>query len=252
MAIDIRYTVCGILLGGALAFAAPASADPVDVHARVKVAPHTHVGVTTRFERVDRFRRVPPEIRLRGGWRGGVHVRVNAFRPFVGGRIARFSAPLRARWVRGHWWHGRWHGRLGWWWYVDGGWFFYPAPVYPYPDYVSETYYEEPAQDYGDYWYYCRDPEGYYPYVQHCSRAWEPVPAQPERAYGGGYGEQDQYDNEGPGGDEMGPDENGPPDEYGPSDNGPPDEEGPPDSGPDDNGPPPDDNGPPDNGPPPR
>lgn len=27
------------------------------------------------------------------------------------------------------------------------------------------------------YWYYCSDPAGYYPYVGQCSTAWQPVPA---------------------------------------------------------------------------
>src|SRR5690349_13141375 len=37
-------------------------------------------------------------------------------------------------WHHGHWNHG-WHdGRIGWWWVLGGAWYFYPAPVYPYPD----------------------------------------------------------------------------------------------------------------------
>jgi len=28
-------------------------------------------------------------------------------------------------------------------------------------------------------WYYCRKPEGYYPYVRTCSEGWQRVPAQP-------------------------------------------------------------------------
>lgn len=38
------------------------------------------------------------------------------------------------RWRGGHWFHGPHAGRDGWWWVIDGGWYFYPAPVYPYPD----------------------------------------------------------------------------------------------------------------------
>jgi hypothetical protein len=31
--------------------------------------------------------------------------------------------------------------------------------------------------DVSQYWYYCHDPAGYYPYVTRCSVAWQPVPA---------------------------------------------------------------------------
>ena len=30
-------------------------------------------------------------------------------------------------------------GRFGWWWDVDGAWYFYEQPVYPYPVDVSEV-----------------------------------------------------------------------------------------------------------------
>lgn len=58
-------------------------------------------------------------------------------------------------WRGGHWFHGVHGGRLGWWWLVDGDWNYYPSP---------------------GYWYYCSDPEGYYPYVNSCSTAWQQVP----------------------------------------------------------------------------
>jgi hypothetical protein len=53
----------------------------------------------------------------------------------------------------------------------------YPAYPYAYPDY-SNTYdqptiYSEPEQTYS--WYYCRDPEGYYPYVTSCPGGWTKV-----------------------------------------------------------------------------
>lgn len=38
------------------------------------------------------------------------------------------------RWHGGHWYHGRHGNRDGWWWIIGGAWYFYPAPVYPYPD----------------------------------------------------------------------------------------------------------------------
>jgi hypothetical protein len=44
----------------------------------------------------------------------------------------------RLAWDRGHWRH-EWHnGRLGWWWDVDGVWYFYPQPMDGPPAYVSD------------------------------------------------------------------------------------------------------------------
>jgi hypothetical protein len=37
-------------------------------------------------------------------------------------------------WRGGHWAHEHHDGRLGWWWVAGDDWFFYPDPVYPYPD----------------------------------------------------------------------------------------------------------------------
>jgi hypothetical protein len=66
--------------------------------------------------------------------------------------------------------------------------FYYPyypptvitVPVTP-PVYIQQP---PPAvQQYpSGYWYYCRNPEGYYPYVQECPRGWqqvEPTPPSP-------------------------------------------------------------------------
>src|SRR3954469_14062692 len=145
----------GALLGGALIAPASVLADP-DVRARVHIDSRPHAVV-----RVDRFHRVPPDVRVRG-FPGRVTVRVNPFRAHLGWRVNRFNPRERALWSHGRWRHGRWHGRLGWGWWANGGWFFYNAPIYPYPDYVSADYYDVPASDdAGDYWYYCRDPEGY-------------------------------------------------------------------------------------------
>ena len=59
------------------------------------------------------------------------------------------------QWRGGHWYHG-WHGgQLGWWWLVDGDWYYYPS---------------------AGCWYYCSHPEGYYPYVDSCSTAWQQAP----------------------------------------------------------------------------
>ena len=68
----------------------------------------------------------------------------------------------------------------------------YPYPAYPYypPAVVAApssppTYIEKGAPDEGAapaqsaYWYYCRDANGYYPYVKQCPGGWERVAPQP-------------------------------------------------------------------------
>lgn len=95
-------------------------------------------------------------------------------------------------WRGGNWVHERHEGRLGWWWVAAGMWYFYPSPVYPYPDpYIPPvvvvnqppatapapvTVQAQPPQQ---YWYYCDSRKAYYPYVASCPQAWRPVPAQP-------------------------------------------------------------------------
>jgi hypothetical protein len=70
-----------------------------------------------------------------------------------------------AHWRGGHWFHGPHGGRLGWWWIAGNGWYYYPAPVYPYPAYAAS----------GPY-YYCDYPPGYYPNVAQCATPWRVVP----------------------------------------------------------------------------
>ena len=92
------------------------------------------------------------------------------------------------RWRGGHWNHG-WHrGYTGWWWVVGGLWYFYSAPVYPYPDpYVPPVVVEQappvvqqaPAPAAPQYWYYCEPAKTYYPYVTSCPAGWTRVPATP-------------------------------------------------------------------------
>lgn len=93
-------------------------------------------------------------------------------------------------WRRGHWYHG-WYGqRWGWWWLAGNTWFYYPAPIYPYPNpYVpgtvtvvntEPTVPAPPAQaPETQYWYHCKAPDGYYPYVPHCPGGWTKVPTTP-------------------------------------------------------------------------
>ena len=50
------------------------------------------------------------------------------------GDIHHFHEHDYDHWRGGSWFNGLHGGRHGWWWIVDGAWYFYPAPVYPYPD----------------------------------------------------------------------------------------------------------------------
>lgn len=45
---------------------------------------------------------------------------------------------------------------------------------FDYPDYGAYGYSQPYASQ---YWYYCQNPGGYYPYVAQCSAAWQLVPA---------------------------------------------------------------------------
>jgi hypothetical protein len=101
-----------------------------------------------------------------------------------GGDIRHFRARDLDRWQSGHWSHEPHENRDGWWWIVGTTWYWYPQPIYPYPD----PYLPAPAaaimpQHSGgaspEYWYYCADPAGYYPYVPQCDVNWQRMPATP-------------------------------------------------------------------------
>lgn len=112
---------------------------------------------------------------------------------FHGHDFAHFTPAERTLWVGGNW-HHSWHdGRYGWWWAVGPAWYFYPAPIYPYPDYVAAIYDDPtmgappppaavPAGGAPGYWYYCQPSGAYYPYVQSCPAPWTPVTPQPPQA----------------------------------------------------------------------
>ena len=102
------------------------------------------------------------------------------------------NAVERAAWVRGRWHHGCRNRICGWWWFTGDYWYWYAAPMYPYPDYISpeeaepsdeETPTEAtPPQDLsGDTFYYCADPSGYYPQIPICNVPWEAVSADTTR-----------------------------------------------------------------------
>ncbi len=97
---------------------------------------------------------------------------------------------------RGYWW-GPWgYAYPGWWWPYSGWWWSYPPyvglyPYYPYPRSYSYPYNMSPpggtveppaySQQRGQpyYWYYCENPQGYYPYVKSCPGGWTPVEPKP-------------------------------------------------------------------------
>ncbi len=88
-------------------------------------------------------------------------------------------------WRGGHWVHERHLGRLGWWWVVGGAWYFYAAPVYPYPNpYVPPVIAAtpQPPEAAPQYWYYCGSSRAYYPYVTSCPEGWMQVVPQPAPA----------------------------------------------------------------------
>jgi hypothetical protein len=105
--------------------------------------------------------------------------------------IRHFEGHHMSVWRGGDWRHGRHDGRLGWWWVAAGAWYFYPQPVYPYPDpYVPPVVVVQPPQQPdapsvpppAQSWYYCEASKSYYPYVSTCTAGWKTVPATPTGA----------------------------------------------------------------------
>jgi hypothetical protein len=86
----------------------------------------------------------------------------------------RFRERDFARWQHGRWFRGPHDGRAGWWWIVGDTWYFYPRPIYPYPD----PYVPPAAVPTANAWYYCAPSQAYYPYVPTCPAPWQVVPAQ--------------------------------------------------------------------------
>ncbi len=66
---------------------------------------------------------------------------------------------------------------------------YYRSPYYGYPSYYRRSVVtsapivyiqrEEATLPQTNYWHYCRDPEGYYPYVKQCQEGWLRVAPQP-------------------------------------------------------------------------
>jgi len=127
---------------------------------------------------------------------------------FYGHDYVHFTVHERDLWHRGAWHHEFHSGRYGWWYAVDGIWYFYAEPIYPYPTYIPDVVYlpeeedEVPPPVYADaappepvppepappaqygqqpiyYYYFCPDAQTYYPYVTSCASPWQPVPTTP-------------------------------------------------------------------------
>lgn len=67
--------------------------------------------------------------------------------------------------------------------YWHGSWVVGPGPWYPYGYYAAPpvaiqqqpTVYVQPEQPEENYWYYCQNPQGYYPYIRSCPGGWMKV-----------------------------------------------------------------------------
>jgi hypothetical protein len=89
-----------------------------------------------------------------GQFRGPAHVahigeRGYSFRGGFAGRreFVSFNPRERAIWGGGRWHHERRFGRLGYWWEVNGMWYYYDQPMEGPPAYVSEVEFGDDAVD---------------------------------------------------------------------------------------------------------
>ena len=88
-------------------------------------------------------------------------------------------------WSHGHSFHGsgwgfRFYAYPSWGWpypYAYPYYYPYPYPYYSSPPVVREEapVYSEPEQEQPYYWYYCENPQGYYPYIKSCPGGWMKV-----------------------------------------------------------------------------
>jgi len=83
---------------------------------------------------------------------------------------------------------------LYWPWYYPGS-YYYPPYYYPPgavsvpatpPVYIERGQETEPAPQASASWYYCADPQGYYPYVEKCPGGWQTVAPRPPASSGEG------------------------------------------------------------------
>jgi hypothetical protein len=177
----MKRTMLVALVAAVLLLVNPISGDSREAGQRGMTGhgsrPHSslHSGATS-------YRTSPQRTYRSGEYRRGSHV--NRYRYTSAGYRHRGYYPYRSHvYLGGSWWLGP-----GWGFWMGAPWP-YIYPVYPYsvisPYYVvppvatdqSPTTYIDRNQESGESgsWYYCRDPEGYYPHVQRCPSGWQKI-----------------------------------------------------------------------------
>jgi hypothetical protein len=105
------------------------------------------------------------QYRYYGGYHGP---RYPAYGGYYGYRYPGYWGPR-------YWGPNMWIGSGYWWGWPYYGYPYYylspPAVVQQPPVYVEPN---QPSQE-PQYWYYCQDPQGYYPYVRQCPNGWMKV-----------------------------------------------------------------------------
>jgi hypothetical protein len=90
------------------------------------------------------------------------------------------AGPASAHGGHGHGGHGRSH--VGVFFSAPLFWPYYPQPYYYPPVVVTPAsppvYIEREQSNAQQYWYFCSDPQGYYPYVKQCPAGWQQVTPQ--------------------------------------------------------------------------
>ena len=95
-------------------------------------------------------------------------------------------SPAHAEWHNGQWGHWGYHNGVRVFIGAPYPYGYYPYPyAYPYP--APAQVYAQPAPPVASeppspppVWYYCDDPQGYYPYVHQCPGGWRTVPQTPQ------------------------------------------------------------------------
>jgi len=64
---------------------------------------------------------------------------------------------------------------VGWPYAAYAGWPYLGWPYYAPEVTAAPPAYSKPGQQQPSYWYYCQNPQGYYPYVKSCPGGWIPV-----------------------------------------------------------------------------
>ena len=104
---------------------------------------------------------------------GGGHYKAGYGHGYGRGHYGRYRHYYRGHHYRGHHHHGHryfWRGSIVIPWYPYG----YPASP-PVVIQKEPQVYVQPKQGEENYWYYCPDPQGYYPYIRECASGWMKV-----------------------------------------------------------------------------